>query len=265
MPYRRCTLVSTPSVLAERIDLLETNDDWSDEYASNAFKLVVPLRGHFYARTDDGEALIDSTSVMVSTRDAVYRMRKPVWQTSVVVTVRDEALSEQWMQGRCGSASAMIDSKCVSRVHSLAVSGEVTNNDRLACEEYSLGIAGSLACAVTRTHKPTRSTSVRTTRVLARAREFLIERFCDDISLSDVANAAFTSPYQLSRTFKVRYGVAVFAYRERLRIATALARLSVRRDEISELAHTLGYASHSHFTASFKRAVGVTPSAWMAR
>ncbi|MGL4232551.1 MAG: helix-turn-helix transcriptional regulator [Casimicrobium sp.] len=261
MPYRRCALVSTQSVLAERVDLLEANDEWSGEYASNAFKIIVPLRGHFYARTDDGEALIDNTSVMVSTRDAVYRMRKPVRQTSVVVTVRDEALSEQWMQGRSGSTSAMIDSKCASRIHALAS----PNDDRLAREEYSLVLASSLARATARTQASTRSASTRMTCALARARDFLIERFCDDICLSDVANAAFISPYQLSRAFKARHGVAVFAYRERLRIAKALACLSTRRDEIADLAFELGYASHSHFTASFRRAVGVTPSAWVAR
>jgi AraC-like DNA-binding protein len=261
MPYRRRALVSTSSVLAERIDLLETSDAWSDEYASNAFKLVVPLRGHFYARTDEGDALIDGTSVMMSTRDGVYRMRKPVRQSSVVVTIRDEALCDAWTRGRAATVSAMIDSKCVSNVHALAR----TADNRLASEEYSLTVAGSLACAVARTDAPARRASARMTQALARARDFLLDRFCDDICLSDVANAAFVSPYQLSRVFKARYGVAVFAYRERLRIARALVRLSARCDDISDLAFELGYASHSHFTATFKRAVGVTPSAWVAR
>jgi AraC family transcriptional regulator len=261
MPYCRLALVSTSSVLAERIDLLETSDDWSDEYASNAFKLVVPLRGHFYARTDNGDSLIDSASVLLSTRDGVYRMRKPVWQSSVVVTVRDEVLCEQWTRGRIGSSSAMIDSKCTSEIHALASGG----NNRLASEENSLNVAASLACAVNRTSKPYRHTSDRMTRALGRAREFLLHRFCDDISLTDVANAAYVSPFQLSRTFKARYGVAVFAYRERLRIARALERLSNRSDGIADLALELGYASHSHFAVAFKRAIGVTPSAWRAR
>ncbi len=75
--------------------MLETSDAWSDEYASNAFKLLVPLCEHFYARTDDDEALIDTTSVMVSKRVGVYRVRKPVAQSSIVVTVRDEAFSDE--------------------------------------------------------------------------------------------------------------------------------------------------------------------------
>jgi AraC family transcriptional regulator len=261
MPYRRCALISTSSVLAERIDLLETNNDWSDEYASNALKLVVPLRGHFYARTDGGDALIDGTSVLVSGRDGVYRMRKPVWQSSVVITVRDESLYERWTRGRIGSASAMIDSKCTSEIHALAKNV----NNRLACEERSLSVIASLACSVLHADVHHRNTSVRMVHALDRAREFLLHRFCDDISLTDVANAAYVSPFQLSRTFKTRYGVAVFAYRERLRIARALERLSKRGDGIADLAFELGYASHSHFTAAFKRAVGTTPSAWVAR
>jgi AraC family transcriptional regulator len=260
MPYRRRSIVSTFSVLAERIDLLETNDDWSDAYASNAFKLVVPLRGHFYVRTDDGDALVDGTSALLSTRDGVYRMRKPVWQSCVVVTVRDDELCERWTRGRAQSSSAIIDSKIVANIHALAN----TVNNRLASEEYSLDVAASLAHAVARTDAPMCRASPRMTRVLARTREFLLDRYCDDISLSDVSNAAFVSPYQLSRTFKARYGVAVFAYRERLRIARALQRLSNRRDDIADLAFELGYASHSHFSAAFRRAIGCSPSAWNA-
>lgn len=261
MPYCRVALVSTPSVLAERIDLLETSDDWSDEYASDAFKLAVPLRGHFYARTDNGDALIDGTSVLYSTRDGVYRMRKPVWQSSVVITIRDNELCERWACGRTSSRSAMLDSKSISDVHALAR----TADNRLASEEHSLNVASALASTVSRMDVPAHKTSTRMTRALTRARDFLLDRFCDDISLSDVANAAFVSPYQLSRAFKARHGVAVFAYRERLRIAQALARLTVQSDEIADLAFELGYASHSHFATSFKRAVGVTPSKWALR
>ena len=65
--------------------------------------------------------------------------------------------------------------------------------------------------------------------------------------------------YHLCRTFRAVTGQTLFGFRRDLRLRAALAMLPDYRGRLSELAHTLGFASHSHFTAAFRGHFGVPP------
>ena len=92
------------------------------------------------------------------------------------------------------------------------------------------------------------------------AREFIGRRFCDPLTLDDIARAIDSSPFHLCRSFRRATGTTLHDYRNQLRLRSALDRLETAAD-LSSLALDLGYSSHSHFTAAFRRAFGVTPSA----
>ncbi len=266
MPYRRDIITSTNALLAERIVLLQTGTTWSPEYATNVFKLIVPLEGYAFVRTSHGEDLVDFATVLSMAPDAPYRMRQPVPQSCLVLSIRDsecvESLQFQLRSQRGACVPAPIDPRSTAAIQRLAAG----NNDALDAEEHLLHTASLLLSA----NDPTRSKSIRTAntrnqRATVRARQFLAERYCDAIALTDVAQFANTSPFHLSRLFRARYGVGVFAFRERLRITSALRALSQQHADLTELAHALGYASHSHFSAAFRRAIGCTPSTWARR
>ena len=59
--------------------------------------------------------------------------------------------------------------------------------------------------------------------------------------------------------FRAVTGQTIHAYRMQLRVRSALERIE-RASDLSAVALALGFSSHSHFTASFRRAFGVTPS-----
>jgi AraC family transcriptional regulator len=84
------------------------------------------------------------------------------------------------------------------------------------------------------------------------------------VSLRELARGVESSPFRLCRIFKARTGETLTSYRHSLRLRLALERLRDRRTDITELALDLGYSSHSHFTAVFRRRFGVTPSAMRA-
>ncbi|HJT18653.1 MAG TPA: helix-turn-helix transcriptional regulator, partial [Thermoanaerobaculia bacterium] len=85
-----------------------------------------------------------------------------------------------------------------------------------------------------------------------------------NISLRQLARSAECSPYELCRRFRRETGMTITQFRHSLRLRTALELLRAHSD-ITAIALDLGYASHSHFTAAFRRCFGLTPSQFRAK
>jgi AraC family transcriptional regulator len=92
----------------------------------------------------------------------------------------------------------------------------------------------------------------------------LARRFREPLSLDELGRCSGYSVFHLSRIFRERSGLTLHAWQNRLRLFTALERVAEPGTELGELAAELGYSSHSHLTASFRSAFGVTPSAFRA-
>ena len=85
------------------------------------------------------------------------------------------------------------------------------------------------------------------------------------LQATEIASRLGCSVYHLSRTFRRVQGRTLTAYRGEIRLRSAMARL--RRDpgaDLTDVALACGYSSHSHFTASFRKGLGLTPSAYAA-
>ncbi len=89
---------------------------------------------------------------------------------------------------------------------------------------------------------------------------YLASRLREPITLDDVARAVHASPFHLARVFQQRTGVPVHRYLTRLRLRAALERLADGTNDLTALALELGFSSHSHFSDSFRREFGRTPS-----
>ncbi len=92
------------------------------------------------------------------------------------------------------------------------------------------------------------------------AKTYLASRISEAVSLDDVARAVFTSPFHLARIFQKHTGVPVHRYLTQLRLRASLERLAEGTDDLTALALELGFSSHSHFTDTFRKEFGVTPS-----
>jgi AraC family transcriptional regulator len=93
-------------------------------------------------------------------------------------------------------------------------------------------------------------------------RMLLASRPRADLSLAAVARAVGCSPFHLARLFREEAGVPIHQYLLRLRLALALDRLAAGAGDLSRLAAEVGFSSHAHLTATFRRASGVPPSAF---
>lgn len=96
--------------------------------------------------------------------------------------------------------------------------------------------------------------------VVDRVRRVLADDLGERLTLAELGRRVHASPYHLARVFKAATGSTVHGYREGLRLRAAADR-AVAGHRLSEVAADLGFASHSHLTARFRRRFGVPPSA----
>jgi AraC family transcriptional regulator len=91
------------------------------------------------------------------------------------------------------------------------------------------------------------------------AKILLQQRFREGLRLDDIARSLYVSPYHLCRLFREETGVPIHGYLNRLRLREALERIAEGKADLSELAAGLGFSSHSHFTAAFRKEFGISP------
>lgn len=96
-------------------------------------------------------------------------------------------------------------------------------------------------------------------RWLARTREFLNERFHENLSLAEIAAAVGVHETHLAREFRRFYRCTVGEYVRRLRIEYACRRLADGDASLAEIALAAGFFDQSHFARNFKSQTGMTP------
>jgi AraC family transcriptional regulator len=99
-------------------------------------------------------------------------------------------------------------------------------------------------------------------RRLRRAIEFMHDNCGRELSLAEIAGAAYLSAFHFARLFKKTAGVTPHAYLASLRIEKARRLLAETDLPITEVGAQVGYAGQSHFTLVFREATGMTPRAF---
>ncbi len=101
-------------------------------------------------------------------------------------------------------------------------------------------------------------------RRLRRAIEFMHDNCARELSLAEIADAAYLSEFHFARLFKKISGTTPHAYLATLRIERARKLLAETDLAITEVGARVGYNSQSHFTKIFREATGITPHAFRA-
>ncbi len=111
--------------------------------------------------------------------------------------------------------------------------------------------------------RTTRSrTADRQRRLVDLARAQLDEHLSQNVSLESIADATGTSLYHLCRVFREQTGLTMHTYRIRQRLWHVTECLIEGDGEnLTELALTQGFNSHSHLSRVFQKQMGIPPSA----
>ena len=91
-------------------------------------------------------------------------------------------------------------------------------------------------------------------------KRYLALNYAENLTLTELASIVHVSPFHLHRVFREATGMTIHTYREQLRLRAGVEQLLIGHDDLAALANDLGFSSHSHFSARFKKSFDRTPS-----
>jgi AraC-like DNA-binding protein len=226
--------------------------------------------GAFRKRVGSREIAADPSSAIFFSRGEEYRVdhREGCGDRCLILVVATEHLNE--IAGRRDRGARNFfpaDRATLSVRGALLVRrlvGIAAMGDPLEVEEVGLLLAGE-AIAGSERSEPYGwcGTEAARRREVERARIAMAARLGESLSLSEIARETAYSPWHLARVFRDLTGRSLHQHRSRLRLLRALDLLG-EGVSLSRIALQVGFSSHSHFTAAFRREFGAPPSRVLA-
>jgi len=241
--------------------------DWGAESYSPRFQLALPYRGFFVWHVGGDDVAGDANQALFITGGEEYRMSHPVrGGYAELIFTPAECVLRELDEGTRGGLRAHALFRRRSRRLDLRLqsfrsrflfwaSTNTSEVDSLEAEELVSWMFRSALAEDAPSPLPTRSTR----RLLVRTKAYLEARLAEPIRLADVSDAVGASPAYLTSLFRQVEGVPLHRYLTQLRLARALVDLP-HADDLTALALDVGFSSHSHFSASFRRSFGMTPT-----
>jgi AraC family transcriptional regulator len=230
------------------------------EHGGAGFQLVVPRRGVFCVHDGSSLVAVDPNSVLLLGGHAEYRFSHPVHggddctAVALAPALAEEALGPRPARHGTASPGAQLRAGLLT---AMLPRGALSD---LEAEEAALALVAELAPSLNREATARPRVGAAAARRVQEVRTLLAADPAADWRLPGVANAVQCSPFHLARQFRAVTGETIARYLLRLRLASALQRVTAGETALARLAVELGFAHHSHFTARFRAAFGVTPS-----
>ncbi|MGH9442052.1 MAG: AraC family transcriptional regulator [Thermoanaerobaculia bacterium] len=231
-------------------------------------------RGAFLVHSGSRSAVIDANSTLLIKPGVPYRMSRHIGPRSrgAYVLVRSDVFQEiaresksriesegdgfSEIRGQSSAKSYLLQRLILERAFA------IPRPEPLEIEELGIALVSSATGAPEWAAERFGNSPSPTEplELVERIRIFLAERFAQPLRLDEIAAAVRMSPFHLCRIFKRATGFTLHRYQISLRLRTALDRVADSSADLGELALRLGYSSHSHFTAAFRKEFGASPS-----
>lgn len=259
-------LLDTDTVAVKNVHCLGTCRHRSAEECAASTHLVFPYRGLYLRHVGGDQSVADANHVLFFNAGEGYQVSHPVdgGDASLVLAISQPLLRELappdmlHKRDELGfhGQSLRIDPRAQALVALLRHSLQQGSIEPLEAESLAL----TLVCrslGPRTTHAPGATHARR--RLVDRVKVLLAGDLTRRWSLAEIAAEIGGSAVYLTQAFQQVEGLPLYRYHLRLRLARALD-LVAGYEDMSALAHDLGFSSHSHFTAAFKQAYGRTPT-----
>lgn len=262
----RTRLLEGAVALAEDVRTRWPADGTGVEGFSTDFQVVFPYRGVHVWHVGGAEVVGDPNQVLFVSGGEGYHLSDPLAAgfAELIVTPEPDVLArladapEDDLRAHplFRRRSRRVDPRVqVLRTRFLTWASGATEIDDLGAEELMLALLRLALGDAPRGDLPSASSG----RLIRRTKEFLEAELANRLRLHQVGRAVGASPEYLTDLFRRVEGVPLHQYVIQLRLARALVELP-HADDLSALALDVGFSSHSHFSAAFRRAFGCTPS-----
>jgi len=224
--------------------------------------------GTFRYRTGSGEGLLYPGSFLLGNAGACYECGHEHSHGDRCLALHiDRELFAEIASGssgsnRCDFRTAMLPA--VSDLASISVSLQQTSTpeSQLAIEETVLTALGTVVRIVGTNHTPPRRPKPPATRRIAAIFEYIDARLGYDLNLDELSTHVAMSKYHFLRTFKHASGMTPHQYILGRRLRAAATALRTTKKPVARLALDQGFGDLSTFNHSFRRVMGVTPTAY---
>jgi AraC-like DNA-binding protein len=264
-------LLDSGTVAVRHVDCRGSCRHRTPEECASHTQFVFPYRGLYLRHVGTDLAVADANHVLFFNEGQGYQVSHPVTggDASLVLSVDTEALREiapaNLVRETAGAVRfhdqhLRIDARAQALVMLLKHSLRNGAIEPLEAEGLALTL---VARAIGPRTSRAQGASVARRKLVARVKVLLASDLSRRWSLADIAKEIRGSPVYLTQVFQQVEGMPLYRYHLRLRLARALDLMPVRED-LSGLAQDLGFSSHSHFSAAFKQAYGMTPAEFRA-
>lgn len=267
----RESLIDTAIVRVNEVRCHRSHQGAGCEEFKAEHQITIPLSGVNVKHVAGQSLLVSSMRATLSNRGEPYRISHPngFGETALNIALRDDLLFdllscrrpevENRLDRPFASQQIPIDSRLHFAARIIASLAKAESATAADLQEATIHFADRLinGTDAATTHQAVTSRE----RQLAHDAQIAMARcFSLPVTLEQIAAALDISVFHLCRTFKRVTGRTLWSEIQQLRVREALQLLASGRDNLTEIALSLGYAHHSHFTLAFRRATGITPS-----
>jgi AraC-like DNA-binding protein len=238
----------------------------SAEETSSETHLVFPYRGVFVRHVGRQASVAEANQVMFFNAHEDYSISHPVSGGDCCLSFRisqsllHELAPKQHLapgsQLRFKRPRLRIDARTQALIAMLRHSLRSGAAETLEGESLALTLARR-ALGERTSHASSGSAGCE--KLVDRAKLVLSSDLSRRWSLAEIATEVRVSPVYLTQVFQQVEAMPLYQYQLRLRLAKALDLLG-EYDDLTTLSADLGFSSHSHFSATFRKMYGRTPA-----
>lgn len=267
-PIVRRTLFDGDAIRIASFEARPQSDGCGEVERQEANAVVLPFAGVFSKHDAPRQHVVGTPSHAVFiAADTPYRVGFPgaIGDRAIVIRFDDALVPDMVDRRRVGETP---------RSHGLLPAAAMLGRDllrrrledpaaeRFEIEACGLELLGLCLRALGGKSSPLRpAVRQRRMRAVERVKEAVAARPGEAWTIIRLAAIANLSPFHLSHVFRDLVGTSVYDYVLCERLAQALYPVLDGGDGITAIALDAGFASHSHFTARFRRFFGCTPAA----
>jgi len=250
-------LLTTPALAVHDVACCGQPARHGELLAGDTPRLVLVRRGAFIVQRGDREHVADPCSAIVLWDRMDYRVRHPgPGGDDCVVIALDRRVAGRLLGGLRDRDVAL--PLCPRLQISVAAFGAAARRTAApgTTEQAAFGLLAAIVANADQravAHGPTR-------QLVTAAIELIHRDLATNHEIAGIADELGCSTYHLMHAFRAELGQTLRAYRVRARLGVALHRLADGEHDLAGLAVELGFASHSHLTDTFVRALGAPPS-----